>query len=428
MQSVAARLKSHTANMAHEPVLQRDKHVRYWQRCHKTYLPSVYTSNDSTRVTFAYFIISALDVLHVPLSAHDGTAIRRWILGLQHPDGGFCGSPAHMPAGQQPGSINGSANLAATYFALLLLGAAAATDDEARAAFACVRRKKLLRWLRTLQREDGSFGQLVWDGKAMGGHDVRHSYFASCVRWMLRDAADQEDINLDTMVAYIRQGQTYDGGLAEASDHESHAGYAYCGVAALYMLHRPCNERRDALKRGVAHDESLISFLIHRPFDYQAKEEEADEVGENYIEAKLGQLGLCQASRHPTHIGYNGRCNKKADTCYCWWVAATLKMLGSLGLVDADSSRRYILDITQHRIGGFAKAVGRPPDIYHSYLGLAALALLDHKELKPFDAGLCCSLDMARKIALAREGADGARETSFDEDGFWQVAAQAYKE
>ncbi|PHH62656.1 hypothetical protein CDD81_6802 [Ophiocordyceps australis] len=416
--------------MAYEPVFEKAKHIQYWQRCHNTYLPTAYTSNDSTRVTFAYFIISALDLLHVPLSAQDRFATRRWVLSLQHPDGGFCGSPAHVPSGEQRGKMDGSANLAATYFSLLLLGAAAATDDEARAAFACVRRKRLLRWLRTLQRGDGSFGQLVWEGEAMGGHDVRHSYLASCVRWMLRDSADEQDLNVDKMVAYIRQGQTYDGGLADASEHESHAGYAYCAAAALYMLDRPlgsaaCDERGNALTKGIAHDKDLISFLIHRPFDYQAKNEAADEMGENYIETKLSQLSLCEGSRHPSYIGYNGRWNKKADTCYCWWVAGTLKILGSLDLIDAAPSRKYILDITQHRIGGFAKAVGRPPDIYHSYLGLAALALLDQKELKPFDVGLCCSMEMARKIALAREGFEGAGKMSFDEDGFWHVAAQA---
>jgi len=37
--------------------------------------------------------------------------------------------------------------------------------------------------------------------------------------------------------------------------------------------------------------------------------------------------------------------------------------------------RRYLLDKTQHRIGGFSKMPGDLPDIYHSYLGLAALAL-----------------------------------------------------
>ncbi|KAJ8611592.1 hypothetical protein MRB53_037895 [Persea americana] len=40
--------------------------------------------------------------------------------------------------------------------------------------------------------------------------------------------------------------------------------------------------------------------------------------------------------------------------------------------------RRYLLLKVQHLVaGGFSKYPDDPPDIYHSYLGLAALALLD---------------------------------------------------
>lgn len=38
---------------------------------------------------------------------------------------------------------------------------------------------------------------------------------------------------------------------------------------------------------------------------------------ENFLESKAGELDL-------GHIGFNGRWNKKADTCYCWWVGGTL--------------------------------------------------------------------------------------------------------
>lgn len=196
---------------APESVLDKARHIKYWQRCHGTYLPSAYTANDSTRLTFAYFTVSALDLLSVPLSAKDRSSIRAWVLGLQHPDGGFCGSPTHALAGQD--AAKGSANLAATFFALLLLAAAAGTETEARAAFAGVRRGKLLRWLRKLQREDGSFGQVLWEGEAVGGRDMRHSYLASCIRWMLRGAVEpgdegwEEDIDVDKLVVHVRQGQ-----------------------------------------------------------------------------------------------------------------------------------------------------------------------------------------------------------------------------
>lgn len=92
-------------------------------------------------------------------------------------------------------------------------------------------------------------------------------------------------------------------------------------------------------------------------------------------------------------------------------------------MVSIAPSRRYLLEITQHRIGGFAKVAGAPPDILHSYLGLAALATMGHKELKPFDAGLCCSQDTTRKIELARDGLLAGIQkgglNSWTEDGFW---------
>ncbi|KAF4975870.1 hypothetical protein FZEAL_7393, partial [Fusarium zealandicum] len=390
-----------------EPSLNKKQHIKYWQRCHKTYLPSPYTAYDSTRLTFAFFTISALDLLSAPLTTSERAAIRRWVLSLQHPDGGFCGSSTHALHGQQ--ASKGTANIAATFFALLLLGVAAESDEEARTAFRGVDRTRLLRWMRGLQRKDGSFGQNVWDGETVGGRDMRHSYLASCIRWMLRgdvkegDEAFVEDVDVDEMVAHIRRGQTYDGGVAESSQHESHAGYAYCAIGALSLLDRPLDSTsshppEQALKNGIPDRQGLLQFLASRQFAYLAKEEEEDEVEDNFIEAEAGE------AESYGHVGFNGRWNKKADTCYCWWVGGTLAMLGNLSIINAAPSRRYILDITQHRIGGFSKAVGGPPDMYHSYLGLAALASMGETELKEFDVGLCCSVETTRKLEKAREG------------------------
>lgn len=210
--------------------LDKERHLKYWQRCRNSYLPSPYTAADSTRLMWACFIFSALDVLSVPLEAKERANIRDWVLSLQHPDGGFCGSPTHAYDG--PDASKGGANLAATFFALILL-AVAAEDDEAGAkgAFAGVQRRKLLRWVRKLQRDDGSFGQNLWEGKPVGGSDTRHSYLATSIRWMLRgdvrpgDEAWEEDIDLDATAAHIRRGQAYDGGLAESNEQESHGAF-----------------------------------------------------------------------------------------------------------------------------------------------------------------------------------------------------------
>lgn len=103
-------------------------------------------------------------------------------------------------------------------------------------------------------------------------------------------------------------------------------------------------------------------------------------------------------------------------------------MLGGLDMVAAASSQRYLLGVTQHRIGGFAKAVGAPPDLFHSYLGLAALALLGDARLRPLDVALYCSAETARSIELAREGLlAAARAEGFDGDGFWESVGAAAK-
>ena len=228
---------------AENPRLDKERHVKYWQRCHNSYLPSPYTAADSTRLMWACFIFSALDVLSIPLEAKDRANIRDWVLSLQHPDGGFCGSPTH--AYDEPDASKGHANLAATFFALVLL-AIAAEDVEggAKSAFAGVRRRRLLRWLRSLQREDGSFGQNLWEGKPVGGSDTRHSYLATSIRWMIRgdvrpgDEAWEEDIDVDVTVGHIRRGQTYDGGLAEFHQQESHGTFhvVEIGIHILTLL------------------------------------------------------------------------------------------------------------------------------------------------------------------------------------------------
>lgn len=198
--------------------LEKPRHIRYWQRCHSTLLPAHYTSHDSTRMTLAYFITSALTLLSTPsaplLSPADKAALRAWVLSLQHPNGGFAGSPTHLlPRARYhlPTAAASDANLAATYFALLLLAIAA---DEDGCAFAGVDRRLTLRWLRRLQRPDGSFGEVA-DGRGgvSGGRDMRYCYLAACIRWCLRgdvkegDDAWVEDIDVDGLVGHIRRAQ-----------------------------------------------------------------------------------------------------------------------------------------------------------------------------------------------------------------------------
>jgi geranylgeranyl transferase type-1 subunit beta len=130
----------------------------------------------------------------------------------------------------------GSANIAATSFALLLL--ALLTDEEnSDTAFSGVDRVRTLQWLRRLQRDDGSFGEVLVQVPekgdketymVAGGRDMRYCYFAAMIRWMLRGKVEDgdpgwvEDYDVEGLVRHILRGQTYDGGVAESSQHEAH--------------------------------------------------------------------------------------------------------------------------------------------------------------------------------------------------------------
>ncbi|KAI0593363.1 terpenoid cyclases/protein prenyltransferase alpha-alpha toroid [Biscogniauxia sp. FL1348] len=426
-----------------EPPLDAARHIRYWQRCFRSLLPHHYTSNDSIRLTLGYFILASLDLLSPSspeplISPADRARLRTWVLSLQHPHGGFCGSPHHVLPQRYTTRFDfdkeievardpANANIAATVFALLALGTLAEGDGSA--AFDGVDRLRTLRWLRKLQREDGSFGEVITeDGYVGGGRDMRYCYIAATIRWALGGAEGHgaEDFDVDALVGYIRRGQTFDGGLSESSTHESHSGYAYCGVAALALLDLanpdPSAKPDHYIHAGIPSIPSLIHFLANRQFVYSDESENDEDENEDKPATDPSLPDLSSLSMSDESVtGFNGRLNKAADTCYAWWVSGALSLLGQLGLIDRGPARRFLLEKTQHVIGGFTKYPGGPPDVYHAYMGLAALATLGGEEgLKKFDPRICASVEVAEKIARAREALirrDEERERESDDDG-----------
>ena len=106
------------------------------------------------------------------------------------------------------------------------------------------------------------------------------------------------------------------------------------------------------------------------------------------------------------HSGICGRPSKPADTCYAFWAGASLSLLSSSHLSSLPALRHYLLALTQHPImGGFSKFPGdKWADLYHSYLGLAALSLVSTAEeresdgVKDLDAGMCVSRDVRMRL------------------------------
>ncbi|KAL2064747.1 hypothetical protein VTL71DRAFT_3885 [Oculimacula yallundae] len=405
--------------------LEKEKHVKYWQRCLKSLLPTGYTSTDSSRMTLAFFILSALDLLGVGPSTfpeQESSRIREWILKCQHPNGGFCGSPNHRFPDQCYVDVGSGvqqmdpANLPATFFALLSLSFVGGLER--------VDRRKCLSWLKTLQREDGSFGELVTQDEVVeGGRDMRYCQTAVAVRWILGGdkGSNGGDVDVESLVDHIRAGQTYDGGFSESSEHEAHAGYTYCAIAALSLLdrlpspssHLPSEQSRVS-QPGLTNRTATIGWLVSRQVGYTEEDEEDDEYEEEDEEPRKPIIKLAgvykddppvTASEDCEFVGLNGRCNKPVDTCYSFWVAGSLSLLGhdETKLLDTEAIRRFLFEQTQHAIGGFGKTPGSPPDIYHSYLGLAALAIMQEPGIKSLDPGLCISTTQRALIEQFRE-------------------------
>lgn len=196
-----------------EPVFLRDRHIKYWLRCAKTFLPDAYTSNDSNRMTLAFFIVSALDLLEIlssQIAVNERKSWINWVYSCQVDSGGFRGFTG-TKIGDHLRSLGNQhwdpANVPATFFALVTL--LILEDDLSR-----VRKGECLVWLSKVQRENGSFGETLGEnGSIEGGSDLRFCCCAAGVRHILRrpQDADLKDVDVDRLVAYIAACQVCKG-------------------------------------------------------------------------------------------------------------------------------------------------------------------------------------------------------------------------
>lgn len=124
------------------------------------------------------------------------------------------------------------------------------------------------------------------------------------------------------------------------------AGLTYCAMGALALLHRTGSiDQPEILSPQSERFQSLLGWLVSRQTtDLEEKEEEEDdeECAKEYpasapqqaqneanvtnpseqIEKLPAFIPLDEASLKCA--GFNGRLNKLADTCYCFWVTGTL--------------------------------------------------------------------------------------------------------
>ncbi|KAL5121931.1 geranylgeranyl transferase type-1 subunit beta [Pleosporales sp. CAS-2024a] len=399
-----------------DPHLNYPRHVKYWRRNLKTLLPHFYTSNDSNRMLLALFTVSALDLLgdlDAALSPEERQGHIDWVYSCQLSTGGFRPWP-----GSNFGHLSSDENkpwdpphVPGTFFALLTLVVLGDGLDK-------VKRREILEWLRRMQRPDGSFGETVGhDGYVHGGNDSRFGFMATAIRYILRGhlqgpSEGVPDIDIDRFVACVRAAESYDGGISESPYHEAHGGFTCCAIAALSFLGRlPLlpSEKPDGLVRGITNLPNTLKWLASRQtatldsnhgIDTLNDETDTSETGHDaHSFVKLGSYLSTQPETNikeapkphsePQWVGVNGRCNKVADTCYAYWVLTPLKLLGYVDIIDQKPIRKWLLEKTQHVVGGFGKVTGDPPDLYHSFLGLMVLAMFGEPGLQSVDEALC---------------------------------------
>ncbi|KAJ3189495.1 Geranylgeranyl transferase type-1 subunit beta [Gaertneriomyces sp. JEL0708] len=309
------------------------KDIRYF-KAHAQMLPHHYTSGETNRALLGYFCVSALDILNALDTEITGEQRKAWIdwVYSQQLEGGFRGAPFAATPTNNDYNVP---HLTMTYTSLLLLMTLG--DDLSR-----VNRSSIVQYLKSSQNENGSYPPF----KGSPEKDMRFLYCACAVSYILQDWSG---VDKDRAAKYILKSlNTWEGGFGQDAGLEAHGGSTYCALASLALM-----SRLDAVE---THKDQLIAWLVSRQTE-----------------------------------GFNGRPNKDADTCYSFWVGASLTILGSYDMVDTVALQAF-LATTHTKHGGFGKIPGAYPDILHAYLGLCGLSLsnLDHRiPIAPIHAALC---------------------------------------
>ncbi|XP_028967747.1 geranylgeranyl transferase type-1 subunit beta [Galendromus occidentalis] len=307
--------------------LVRDRHVKFFNRCLKI-LPSSFEELFDRKPLVAFFCLSGLEILdQVP---EEKSSFIDWLYSMQFLDAetdtaGFLGGFSIADSNITEPHIFDVPVLGMTYTSLcslLILG-----DDLSR-----VHRKQILNDIKRLQLEDGSFYSQFLDGET----DLRLVYCAVSICYILDDFST---IDVDACVRFIKSCLTYEGAVACLPGAEAHGGSSFCAVASLALLGR-LEEIRD-------NRADLVRWCLNRQ-----------------------------------ESGFNGRPNKRVDTCYSFWVGGTLRILDSFQFADGAMIRDFVCQAQSVITGGFGKWSDASPDPMHSYLALAGLSFIGKDKLQ----------------------------------------------
>ncbi|XP_039982061.1 protein farnesyltransferase subunit beta [Xiphias gladius] len=306
-----------------QPTLLREQHYQYLKKGLR-HLSDAYECLDASRPWLCFWILHSLELLEEPIPSAVASDVCQFLARCQSPTGGFAGGP-----GQH-------AHLAPTYAAvnaLCIIG----TEE----AYKVIDREKLLDFLWSVKRPDGSFVMHV------GGEvDVRSAYCAASVASLTNILTPRL---FEDTTNWILRCQNWEGGLSGVPGLEAHGGYTFCGTAALVILGK---EHMLDLK-------ALLRWVVSRQMRFEG--------------------------------GFQGRCNKLVDGCYSFWQAGILPLLHRALFKEGESElsrqrwmfeqqalQEYILLCCQNPTGGLLDKPGKSRDFYHTCYCLSGLSIAQH--------------------------------------------------
>ena len=175
--------------------------------------------------------------------------------------------------------------------------------------------------------------------------DMRGVYCLVCLMSMSGSLDSLLPQHRDFLIDYIYRSQAILGGFGSGPDAEAHGGYTFCAIASLKLLDAPV-PRINRLTR--------------------------------WLEGRIRDT--------------NGRVGKPRDSCYLWWIGASLVNIGRRDLFDSHQER--IKAFITHNFacpetGGISKfpsvalegefAHGKQDaDLLHTFLGIATISLINN--------------------------------------------------
>jgi geranylgeranyl transferase type-2 subunit beta len=139
--------------------------------------------------------------------------------------------------------------------------------------------------------------------------------------------------------------------------------------------------------------------------------------GELPTGAAADRLGAWLAARQLACGGLCGRPEKAPDVCYSWWVLSSLAMLRRSRWLCRSALRAFILRCQDGSKGGISDRPDDEADVFHTFFGVAGLALMGHPGLEEMDPVFALPRRLTRSLGLNHaDGCDSGRAAFGDSD------------